>query len=70
MKIVQPRAKKLVGTNAGAATTFLGAFYRYETYKPKLNEKLTIQANGSGSNVDQATANLVGIVEAMGFVEK
>lgn len=69
-KIVQPRAKKLVGSNAGGATTFLGAYYRYETYKLKLNEKLTIQANGSSSTVDQAIANLVGIVEAMGFVEK
>lgn len=69
-KIVQPRAKKLVGASTGSATTIFGAFYRYETYKLKLNEKLTIQANGSGSTADQATANLVGVVEAMGFAQK
>jgi hypothetical protein len=69
-KVVQPRAKVLVGTNAGAATTILGAFYRFESYKLKLNEKLTIEANGGGSSVDVEMTHLVGVVEAMGFVEE
>ena len=69
-KQVQPRAKTLVGSDAGAATTFLGGIYRYDSYKLKLSEKLTVEANGGGSTVDQEMTHLVGVVEAMGFVEK
>ena len=69
-KIVQPRAKVLTGHVAGAATTIFGAFYSEDQYAVKLDAKHTIQANGAGQSVDAAMAQLVGEVEAAGFVEK
>lgn len=69
-KIVQPRAKLLTGHVAGAATTILGAFYSEDQYTVKLDVKRTVQANGAGQSVDAAMAQLVGEIEAAGFVEK
>ena len=69
-KIVQPRAKLLTGHVAGAATTILGAYYSEDEYTVKLDGKHTIQANGAGQTVDAAMAQLVGEIEAAGFVEK
>lgn len=70
VKNIQPRAKVLTGTDAGAATTFLGAFYTCNTYKVAFDQKLTVQANGADDTVDSAMAQLVGLVEAMGYVAR
>ena len=65
---VQSRAKVLIGTNAGAATTILGAFYGQDTFTVKFDQKRTIEENGAGATVDAAIAHLVGVLEAMGYV--
>jgi hypothetical protein len=70
VKNLQPRAKLLTGTNAGAATTFLGAFYRADSFNVAYNQKRTIEANGAGSTAAAAIAHLVGVIEAMGYVSK
>jgi hypothetical protein len=62
---LQPRAKVLTGGNAGAATTILGAFYRYDSFNVVYNKKRTIEANGAGSTAAAAIAHLVGVLEAM-----
>jgi hypothetical protein len=67
LKNVQPRAKTLIGTNASAATTFLGAYYNYDSFTVKYAQQLTVEANGGGSSVAIALAHLVGLVEAMGY---
>ena len=68
VKNVQARAKVLIGTNAGAATTILGAFYGQDTFTVKFDQKHTIEENGGGATVDAAIAHLVGVLEAMGYV--
>ena len=40
------------------------------SYELKLNEKLTIEANGGGSSVDVEITHLVGLAAAMGFGEE
>lgn len=67
---VQPRAKVLTGTNAGAGVSILGGLYRCDIYKVTFNKKLTIEANGANDTVDTAMAHLVGLLEAAGYVSK
>jgi len=70
VKNFQPRAKVLIGTTAGAATTILGAFYRYDSFSVTFNQKHTIEENGAGATAAAAIAHLAGVVEAMGYVSK
>ena len=70
VKNLQSRAKVLGGSNAGAATTILGAFYRYDSFSVAYNQKRTVEANGAGFTATTAIAHLVGVIEAMGYVSK
>jgi len=70
VKNLEPAAKTLSGVIAGAAVGLLGGQLGYDAYALKYEQKLTIEANGGNSSVDVAMAHLVGLVEAMGYVNK
>jgi hypothetical protein len=69
-KNVQPRAGKLTGTIAGAAVTLFGPLFNQDTFAVTFNQKRTVEANGGASTVDATIQQLVGVIEALGYVSK